>query len=100
MSAMPASLRWRLTKEPYANILPELQHAFGTVILQLRASIPNNELGTELKILVEQMCNPDIAKRGDRRHTAVIGSRFGLQRFVSKLDTLCASAGCGKFGAK
>jgi hypothetical protein len=79
--------------------LPELHHAFGTVLSQLRASIQNDELWVEIKALVEQTCNPDITKRGDKGHTAKIGSRFGLQRFVSKLATLCARAELGKFGA-
>ncbi len=99
MSAMPANLRRTHTTESYANVLPELHHAFGTVLSQLRASIQNDELWVEIKALVEQTCNPDITKRGDKGHTAKIGSRFGLQRFVSKLATLCARAELGKFGA-
>ena len=98
MSAMPASLRWRATAETYANVLPELQHAFGTVLYQLRAAIPNDALWVEVKMIVEQMCNPDIVKRGDKGHTAKIGSRFGLQRFISKLNTLCTKAELGKLG--
>lgn len=99
MSAMPVHLRWRHTTETYADVLPALQHAFGTVLSQLRASISNEELWVEIKSLVEQTCNPDITKRGDKAHTAKVGSRFELQRFVSKLDTLCARAELGKFGA-
>jgi serine/threonine protein kinase len=98
MSAMPVNLRWRVTNESYADVLPELQHAFGTVLSQLRISIPSDELWVEIKVIVEQTCNPDITKRGDMGHTAKIGSRFGLQRFVSKLDTLCFRARLGKFG--
>lgn len=98
MSAMPVNLRWKLTKDPYIDVLPELQHAFGTVLSQLRTSIPNDDLWTEIKGLVEQTCNPDITKRGDKGHTAKIGSRFGLERFVSKLNTLRVRAELGKFG--
>jgi len=100
MSAMPASLHWRRTSESYPNVLPELQHAFGTLLSILRSSITNDELWTEIKLMVEQMCNPDIKKRGDVSHKSVVGSRFGLQRFVSKLDTLRARAELGKLGVK
>lgn len=97
MSAMPAHLRWRATSEKYADVLPELQHAFGTVLSQLHAGIQDEELWVDVKLLVEQMCNPDVAKRGDKAHTAKVGSRFGLQRFISKLNTLRIKTDLGKF---
>ena len=100
MSAMPPDLHWISTREPYAIVLPELQHAFGAVIARLRADIQNDELSAEVKLLVEQMCNPDISKRGDKSHKSIIGSRFGLQRFISKLQNLCGRAQLGKFGVK
>jgi eukaryotic-like serine/threonine-protein kinase len=100
MSAMPPGLHWISTNEPYASVLPELQHAFGTVMSKLRADIQNDELSAEVKLIVEQMCNPDISKRGDKSHKSIIGSRFGLQRFISKLHNLYGRAQLGKFGVK
>ncbi len=99
MGAMPIDLRWNRTREPYANVLPQLQHAFGSVVSQLRIDIQSDELFSEIKLIVEQMCNPDISKRGDKKHTASIGTRFVLQRFISRLDTLATRAGFGKLGA-
>ncbi|MGD0796285.1 MAG: hypothetical protein ABR910_01055 [Acidobacteriaceae bacterium] len=98
MSAMPPSLHWKRTRDSYATVLPELEHAFGTVLVELCASIPNKELCSEIKLIVEQMCSPDIKRRGDAAHGSKVGSRFGLQRFVSKLDTLRMRAELGRLG--
>ena len=97
MSAMPASLHWaRRPKESYTDMLPELQHAFGTVLSFLRLSIQNEELWNEIKLIVEQMCNPDISKRGDVGFKSRVGSRFELQRLISKVHTLRTRVELGK----
>jgi serine/threonine protein kinase len=88
--------RWTVWNGTYQEALPYLEHAFTSVVEDLRSSITNPRLAKELCEMVTQMCHPDIAKRGDHLHRAAIGSRFSLQRFISRLDRLRSEAISGK----
>jgi serine/threonine protein kinase len=86
--------RWRGT---YADVLPYLCHAFSINLTTIRNSFPDQAFGAEVVDIVQQMCDPNIATRGDKMHRSMHGSRFGLQRFVSRFDRLRAAARLGKF---
>jgi len=80
----------------YAEVLPYLNHAFSTMIGDFRCSFSDQVLGAEVADIVSQMCHPDIALRGDKLHVALHGSKFGLQRFISRLDRLKMQARLGR----
>jgi hypothetical protein len=46
--------------------------------------------------VAQQMCDPDLAARGDRDHRSRHGSRFNLQRFISRFDRLRMAAILGR----
>jgi eukaryotic-like serine/threonine-protein kinase len=81
----------------YEDLLPYLRHAFSLNLATVRGSFPDKVLGEEIADVFQQMCDPDIATRGDRLHTAKHGSRFGLERFVQRFDRLRAAAILGRF---
>jgi hypothetical protein len=84
---------WRGT---YREVLPYLQHAFAKNLLAIRDSFADKVLGVEITEVIQQMCDPDISSRGDKSHKSKYGSRFELQRFVSRFDRLRAAAIIGK----
>jgi eukaryotic-like serine/threonine-protein kinase len=96
MSSIAPDYRWKTWSGSYSEVLPYLEHGFANMLAILKQSITDNALQVEIEDLVQQMCNPDVAVRGDRRHKARVGSRFGLQRFISKLEVLKTQARTGK----
>ncbi len=96
MSCLPEPQRWLSWGGTYAEAMPHLEHAFAELLVHLRLQIPNKVLWKEISEIVQQMCHPDIKRRGDREHTAKIGSRFTLQRFVSKFARLAMDAEIGQ----
>jgi serine/threonine protein kinase len=86
----------RVWQGTYQEVLPYLSHAFSKMIQDFIASFSDQVLAAEIGDIVFQMCNPDIAARGDRLHAAMHGSKFGLQRFISRLDRLKMQARLGK----
>jgi len=85
--------RWEGT---YVEVLPYLQRAFSKNLAALQGNFHDARLRDELCDVYKQMCNPDIVARGDRFHRSAIGSRFGLERFISKFDMLRSLALAGK----
>ena len=83
----------------YEQVLPYLEHGFAQVLQMLRISIPNDDLWNEILPIVRQMCDPDISRRGDSLHKNALGSRFQLQRFISKVYALHVRAKLGKLRA-
>jgi serine/threonine protein kinase len=86
----------RIWQGTYQEVLPYLNHAFSMMIQDFIGSFSDPVLGAEIGDIVFQMCNPDIAARGDRLHVSLHGSKFGLQRFISQLDRLTMQARLGK----
>jgi eukaryotic-like serine/threonine-protein kinase len=80
----------------YAEVLPYLQHAFATNMTTVRNMFFDATLGEEVVDVYRQMCDPNIATRGDRLHLSKIGSRFGLERFISRFDRLRTQALLGR----
>jgi serine/threonine protein kinase len=84
---------WRGT---YEEVLPYLEHAFSTNLATIKSYFPDAVLGGEIVEVVKQMCDPNIVSRGDKLHKAKYGSRFGVQRFISRFDRLRVAALVGK----
>jgi serine/threonine protein kinase len=84
---------WRGT---YDDVLPYLKHAFADNLVMVSAQFPDATLRTEMIDVLGQMCDPDVRTRGDKAHRAKYGSRFVLQRFVSRFDRLRRAALLGR----
>jgi serine/threonine protein kinase len=80
----------------YEEMLPYLSHAFSLNLATVTRSFPDTVLGEEIVDVLQQMCDPNIATRGDRLHRAKYGSRFGLERFVQRFDRLRQAAILGR----
>jgi eukaryotic-like serine/threonine-protein kinase len=80
----------------YEEALPYLQHAFNKNISTIFEYFADPILGSEIVEVMKQMCDPNIATRGDKYHKSKYGSRFGLQRFVSAFDRLRTAAILGR----
>ena len=96
VSALNPIHRPRVWRGTYDDVLPYLTHAFADNLSMVSAEFPDRTLGTEMIEVLEQMCDPIIRTRGDRAHRARYGSRFGLQRFVSRFDRLRMAALLGR----
>jgi serine/threonine protein kinase len=86
----------RAWRGSYDDVLPYLKHAFADNLAMVSAQFPDPTLRTEMIDVLGQMCDPDIRTRGDKAHHAKHGSRFVLQRFVSRFDRLRAAALLGR----
>lgn len=74
---------WR---SQYADVLPYLQNAFGSVLEELEPLI-DELVRADVLLLIKQLCNPDLALRG---HPRGIGrsEQYSLERYVSQLNLL------------
>lgn len=88
--------RPRIWKGTYDEVLPYLSHAFAKNLTDIELWFRDAVLRAELLDVVKQMCDPNLATRGDRSHTSKYGSRFALQRFVSRFDRLRTAAILGR----
>ena len=95
MACISPAHTWKNWTGTYDQVLPYLEHGFADVLQHLRLSISNDRLWTEILDIVQQMCDPDIKRRGDKLHKATIGSRFQLHRLISKLYALHTRARLG-----
>ncbi|HUD15010.1 MAG TPA: protein kinase [Terracidiphilus sp.] len=80
----------------YEEVLPYLHHAFCVNLEEIGGWFPDAGLGKEVVDVVSQMCDPNLSTRGDRSHTAKFGSRFSLERFISRFDRLRMAAMLGR----
>jgi eukaryotic-like serine/threonine-protein kinase len=80
----------------YTEVLPYLQHAFAVNLNRVREMFSDPLLSAEIVDVFSQMCNPHLATRGDRLHRSKVGSRFSLERFISRFDRLRTQAILGK----
>ncbi len=80
----------------YQEVLPYLVHAFSENLAQIETWFTDATLKAEIIDVLKQMCDPNLATRGDRSHNSKYGSRFALQRFVSRFDRLRTAAILGR----
>ena len=80
----------------YDEILPYLQRAFSINLSEVRKSFTDTRLGEEIVDVYIQMCDPNIATRGDKNYKSKYGSRFSMQRFISQFDRLRSEAILGR----
>jgi eukaryotic-like serine/threonine-protein kinase len=90
---------WKNWAGTYDQVIPYLEHGFAQMLQTLRLSIPDDALWNELLPIIRQTCDPDVKRRGDQSHNGAIGSRFRLERFISKFYALYLRAKLGTLKA-
>lgn len=73
--------------DTYNSILPQIQNAFSECLQAFNHNIDDN-LRKELVVMVNQLCNPEVSKRGDLKNAHLGSQQYSLRRFISRLDVL------------
>jgi serine/threonine protein kinase len=81
---LPSQFHWRKWEGKYDEVLTYLMNAYYTVIDELKNEI-NQEIAPEIVPVIEELCNPDIFKRGIRKWNGH-HSQYSLERYVSRID--------------
>jgi len=82
--------RWA---EGYEQVLPYLQEAFRDIIAYVRQFVPE-AIEEEVSLIIRELCDPDINRRGDTRKKLSGANPFMMERFVSRFDRLATSLEC------
>lgn len=75
----------------YDEVTPYLQAAFNEALVAAQQDIPD-EVREEVLLMIRQLCEPDLAKRGDPLSRTKTGNTFSLERYITKLDLLAYRA--------
>jgi eukaryotic-like serine/threonine-protein kinase len=78
-------------KEGYHEVLPYLQAAFNEALKYVADHIPM-EVRSEIVLMLRQLCEPDLSKRGHPLNRFGEKNNFSLERFITKLDLLAYKA--------
>ena len=86
MAQLDLQHHWTRWASLYEDVLPYLQDAFGRVLEEIEARLPQ-EVRDDILPLVRHLCNPDLAMRG---HPRGIGryDQYSLERYVSQLTNV------------
>ncbi|HBV15268.1 protein kinase domain-containing protein [Chryseobacterium carnipullorum] len=85
---IPNEFSWDFWKGDFYEIRPYLENAYTSSLIEFENNIRQEEYLSDLKTLVEYLCNPFPDKRGHPKNILSVGSNYNLERFVSKLDLL------------
>jgi len=77
--------RWR---GEFNEIVPYLENGFANAVIEFESNISRTDIKSELKQLVEYLCNPFPDKRGHPKNVTLRGSNYSMERFVTILDVL------------
>jgi len=91
-SKMASEHHYRNWKGSYSDVLPYIREAFGQVLDSVESSVPDAEIGAEIRKLVEYLCEPDLSLRGHPLNRTGHVPRLSLERFISRLDILAQKA--------
>jgi len=81
----------------YTGVLPYVQHAHGLFLQDFGSQIENDTLRGELLPVLQQLCEPDPARRGDTSRPI---NKLALERYVSRFDLLASRAEAGRYGGR
>ncbi len=73
--------------DTYSAILPQIQNAFAECMEDFNHNI-DCKLRQELIGLIQQLCCPEVLKRGDMKNSHLGSQQYSLRRYISKLDVL------------
>lgn len=85
---IPDNFSWDRWKGSFEELVPYLENGFGGALNEFESNITRQDLKTELKQLVEYLCNPFPSKRGHPKNVSSNGSNYCMERFVTILDVL------------
>ena len=71
----------------YRSVLPYVRQAYGEAMEEIRAALPER-LREELGEVIEYLCDPDPAKRGETKFTG--RQQYSFERVVSMMNRLAA----------
>lgn len=80
--------RWGGT---YEEVIPYLQYAFNEALNTLAPNIPA-EVRRDIILMLQQLCEPDLSKRGHPLNRFQSKNNFSLERYITKLDVLAFKA--------
>lgn len=81
----------------YVEVLPYVRAAFNSVINEFNKCL-SCSYKEELVLMVQQLCEPDILKRGHPKNMVGVSNQFSLERYISRLDVLASKAEMNLFG--
>lgn len=79
---------WRGT---YEEVLPYLQNAFNEALISVAPEIPE-EVRSDVILMLQQLCEPDLSKRGHPLNRFYNKNNYSLERYITKLDVLALRA--------
>jgi eukaryotic-like serine/threonine-protein kinase len=85
---IPGDLMWNVWNGGFTEIEKYLLDAFAKSLEEFENTIPNKQLGKELRKIVHDLCYPIPEQRGHPKNFDVRGEKYGLNRFISTLDLL------------
>jgi serine/threonine protein kinase len=71
----------------FKSVLPYVRQAFGEAMVEIRAVLPDR-LRDEMGEVIEYLCDPDPAKRGETAYTGK--QQYNFERVVSMMNRLAA----------
>ncbi|SRR6266542_612472 len=87
-SHLPDKLSWDVWRGSFEDVKEYLLDSFQKSTQQFAETINNEELKTELSLLVSQLCYPFPEKRGHPKDAHLVNNKYSLERFVTRLDVL------------
>ena len=75
----------------YEEVTPYLQSAFNDALASVEADIPK-EVRSDIILMLRQLCEPDLSKRGHPLNRFQNVNSFSLERYITKLDLLAYRA--------
>ena len=88
---LPVDIRPGQWKGSYEDVLPLVQQAFAQFLMSIRQSLPE-WARDQLEKFISLSCEPDVYRRGDPRARAQVGKPLGIDRFISRLNSLRSEA--------
>lgn len=85
---IPDNFSWEVWTGAFEELEPYLENGFARAMNEFETNITRQDLKTELRQLVEFLCNPFPEKRGHPKNVLSNGSNYSMERFVTTLDVL------------
>lgn len=75
----------------YEEVTPYLQSAFNDALAAVETNIPE-EVRSDIVLILRQLCEPDLSKRGHPLNRSRNMNNFSLERYITRLDLLAYKA--------
>ncbi len=85
---LPNEFSWEQWRGSFEDLVPYLENAFTSALDEFEKNINREDLKSELKALVQYLCQPFPDKRGHSKNIGSNINQYNLERFISTLDLL------------